>query len=358
MTKLPISVCMIAKNEEKYLEQCLKALRHYNWEIVVVDTGSTDATKQIAERFADKVYDFSWIDDFSAARNFAASKASNNWILVLDCDECLTQLDEKALRICMQQHLRHVGMLQLANLYTQENGEKSYKLDEVPRFYNRNFYEYRFRIHEQITPKNQENLDEVRLCTFKLPLAVEHYGYDISPEEMEKKQNRNLMLLQSALGETPFDDYLYFQIGQSYYILKRYEEAAEAYRQSMERNNNPEKGFMKVAIPSYGRVLLQLGRNEEALKLLLHYAGMFKGAEYGYLLGCAYQDCGDGLKALLTFVKVTQMSDFEILGEQAYDVYVRIMTLHSAAGNTEGVVHFKQRLEEYGMAHGRKIVFQ
>ena len=199
MTKLPISVCIIAKNEEKYIEHCLQALRRYPWEIIVVDTGSTDATKQIADRYADKVEDFIWIDDFSAARNFAASLASNNWILVLDCDEYLTQVDEHALRICMQQHLRHVGMMGLNNVYTQPDGEVRYKPEEVPRFYNRNFYEYRFRIHEQITPRNQVNLEEVCLNTYKLPVTVEHHGYDISPEEMERKQARNLTLLQSSL---------------------------------------------------------------------------------------------------------------------------------------------------------------
>lgn len=204
MTKLPISVCIIAKNEQKYIENCLKALRRYSWEIIVVDTGSTDDTRQIATRYADKVYDFTWIDDFSAARNFAAAQASNNWILVLDCDEYLTQLDEKALRICMQQHLRHVGMMGLTNVYTQPDGEHTYKAEEVPRFYNRNFFEYRFRIHEQITPKNQVNLEEVCLSTYRLPVEVEHHGYDITPEEMERKQARNLTMLQSALGETSF----------------------------------------------------------------------------------------------------------------------------------------------------------
>ena len=155
-------------------------------------------------RYTDKVYDFAWIDDFSAARNFAAAQASNNWILVLDCDEYLTQLDEKALRICMQQHLRHVGMMGLTNVYTQPDGEHAYKAEEVPRFYNRNFFEYRFRIHEQITPKNQVNLEEVCLSTYRLPVEVEHHGYDITPEEMERKQARNLTMLQSALGAVSY----------------------------------------------------------------------------------------------------------------------------------------------------------
>lgn len=358
MTKLPISVCIIAKNEEKYIEQCLRALSRYNWEIVVVDTGSTDATRSIAQRYTDKVYDFTWIDDFSAARNFAASKASNNWILALDCDEFITQLDEKVLRICMQQHLRHVGMLQLANIHTGPDGEKTSTAEEVPRFYNRNFYDYRFRIHEQITPIKAENLEEVRLVTYKLPVWVEHHGYDITPEEMERKQARNLHLLESALGETPFDDYLYFQMGQSYYVLNRFEEAAKAYGECFARNDNPEKGFIRIAVPSYAKLLLQLERPEEARDILLRYAENFKGAGYGYLLGCAYQAVGDNLMALLTFVKVTQMPDMDTLGEQAYDTYVKIMQLHSAAGNMEGLMHFKQKLEEYGKSHGREIVFQ
>ena len=115
---------------------------------------------------------------------------------------------------------------------------------------------------------------------------------------------------------------------------------------------------MKVAVPSFARLLLDLNRGEEALEHLLKYADRFKGAEYGYLLGCAYQACGNNLMALLTFVKVTQMSDIDLLGEQAYDTYVRIMLLHNLAGNTEAVEHFKERLENYGRAHGRQIVFQ
>lgn len=357
MAKLPVSVCIIAKNEEKYLEQCLKNLLPYGMEIVVVDTGSTDATREIALRYTDKVYEFAWIDDFSAARNYAAEKASNNWILVLDCDEYVTNLQVSALRICMQQHVRHVGILTLRNIFTQ-NGQESYKLDEVPRFYNKNFFEYKFRIHEQITPKKRNDKEEVILYTFKLPMEVEHHGYDLSPEEMMRKQERNLKLLESALGETDFDDYLYFQMGQSYFVLNRFEEAAEAYRKCFTLNPNSGKGYMKIAVPAYGRTLMQLGRNEEALKHLLPYEKLLHTAEYMFLLGCAYQACGDTLKAILTLVKVTQLPDIELLGEQAYETYVRIMTLHSMTGNAEGVEHFKQKLLEYGMAHGRQIVFQ
>ena len=358
MAKLPISVCIIAKNEEKYIEQCLRHLLPYEMEIVVVDTGSTDRTKEIALKYTDKVYDFAWINDFSAARNFAASKAKNNWILVVDCDEYLKELDMQAVRICMQKHVHQVGMMKIKNIHTQSNGNQTYHIDEVPRLYNRNFYEYRFRIHEQVTPKDVALNDKVVLYTFKMPVMVEHHGYDLSQEEMLLKQERNLELLQSALGENAYDDYLYFQIAQSNYILQRYEEAADAIEKCFAMNPDVEKGYMKIAIPAYAKIMSKVKRSQEALTHLIKYQECIKTAEMSYLLGCCYQECGENLKALLTFVKVTQMSDIDMLGEDAYDVYVRIMMLHSMSGNQEGVVFFKQRLEEYGLSHGRKIVFQ
>ena len=94
MAKLPVSVCIIAKNEEKYIEQCLRHLLPFGMEIVVVDTGSNDRTRDIALKYTDQVFDFEWINDFSAARNFAASKAKNNWILVVDCDEYPEEVQE------------------------------------------------------------------------------------------------------------------------------------------------------------------------------------------------------------------------------------------------------------------------
>ncbi|MDE7476455.1 MAG: glycosyltransferase family 2 protein, partial [Lachnospiraceae bacterium] len=122
MAGLPVSVCMIAKNEEQYIEQCLRKLIRFNMEIVVVDTGSTDKTKEIAARYTDKLFDFVWCDDFSAARNYAVSKASNNWILILDCDEYVQEIDVAKLRTCMQKYPKNVGVVEIRNVYTTNQG--------------------------------------------------------------------------------------------------------------------------------------------------------------------------------------------------------------------------------------------
>lgn len=90
---LPVSVCMIAKNEDNHIEECLKRLRPCKFEVVVVDTGSVDRTIEIAQKYTDKVFHFAWCEDFSAARNFSIQQASNDWVLVIDCDEYLENVN-------------------------------------------------------------------------------------------------------------------------------------------------------------------------------------------------------------------------------------------------------------------------
>ena len=90
-----ISLCMITKNEEHFLEQCLNSVKDLVDEIIIVDTGSTDQTKEIAKKFTNKIYDFEWCDDFSAARNESLKHAVKDWILILDADE---QLDPEGIK--------------------------------------------------------------------------------------------------------------------------------------------------------------------------------------------------------------------------------------------------------------------
>lgn len=86
-----ISLCMIVRNEEKVLGRCLSCVRGFADEIIIVDTGSTDRTKEIAFSFTDKVYDFKWKDDFAAARNFAFSRGTGDYLFWLDADDVIRQ---------------------------------------------------------------------------------------------------------------------------------------------------------------------------------------------------------------------------------------------------------------------------
>ncbi|MBO8162015.1 MAG: glycosyltransferase family 2 protein [Thermosipho sp. (in: Bacteria)] len=88
---IKISGCLIVKNEEKNITRCIESMLPVIDELIVVDTGSTDNTVAIAEKFNAKIYHFTWIDDFSAARNYAISKATGDWIIFLDADEFLSE---------------------------------------------------------------------------------------------------------------------------------------------------------------------------------------------------------------------------------------------------------------------------
>ena len=87
---IPISLCMITKNEADKLDRCLSSVKELHLEIIVVDTGSTDNSLEVAHNYTEHVFRFDWICDFAAARNFSISKATNDWILVLDTDEYVT----------------------------------------------------------------------------------------------------------------------------------------------------------------------------------------------------------------------------------------------------------------------------
>ena len=273
MSKLPISVCIIAKNEERYIEECLKRLKPYGFEIIVTDTGSTDKTKEIAAKYADKVLDFEWINDFSAARNFCAANASNNWILSLDCDEYVNSLDVSTLRIFMQKFPKCTGIIRLKSIVTKPNGEKGFSSDDIIRMYNRSYYVYEEPIHEQIVDKKIENRSKTQE-SFVIPSEIVHWGYDISPEQMRLKQQRNLDILHALLEKKPDDPYTLFQIGQSEYILDEYEKSKEYYEKALSCNPSTECLYVQIMIESLAKNYIKLGMNDEdsfkKIKLLMN----------------------------------------------------------------------------------------
>ena len=132
MQDTTISLCMIVKNEEKVLARCLDSVADLVDEIIIVDTGSTDATKEIASRYTDQVYDFAWQDDFAAARNFSFSKATKEYIYVPDADEVLDEENREAFRQLKQVLLPEVEIVQMlyhtvTEYNTVLNAEKEYR---------------------------------------------------------------------------------------------------------------------------------------------------------------------------------------------------------------------------------------
>lgn len=338
MIKLPISVCIIAKNEEKHIGNCLERIRPYGFEIIVVDTGSEDATREIAKRYTEQVYDFTWNDDFSAVRNFCAAKAAYDWILVLDCDEYVQDIDIRELSILMQKFPDYVGVLQLKNLLYGGG----YGTDDVIRFYNRNYYTFDAPIHEQVCNKDVRKRGDKVNC-FYIPAEVIHYGYALSEEEMQRKQQRNLTLLYRYVKNNPDKAYAYFQIGQSETILGNDRKAIEAYERSIALDENTEHAYVPLMIIALAHAYMRLERSEEALFLMDKYADSCKMAKYVATHASVLWDRGQHTKALILYVKATMLPDTDTLGEDLLRCYAHIIQGYLDMGDIKMADFFKEK---------------
>lgn len=133
-----ISLCMIVKNEELILARCLDSLRGLMDEIIIVDTGSTDSTKEVALRYTDKVYDFSWCDDFAAARNFSFSKATKDYIYAPDADEVLDEANRRKFMMLKSALLPEIEIVTMKYLTPSEyNTVQNATCDIRPKLYKR-----------------------------------------------------------------------------------------------------------------------------------------------------------------------------------------------------------------------------
>ncbi len=149
---ITISLCMIVKNEEGILGRCLDSIADLMDELVVVDTGSTDATKEVAKRYGAKLYDFAWIDDFSAARNFAFSKAACDYIYSADADEVLTEENREKFRLLKASLLPEIEIVQMKYANQLQFGAV-YNFDEEYRpklFKRKRDFVWEAPIHETI----------------------------------------------------------------------------------------------------------------------------------------------------------------------------------------------------------------
>lgn len=337
---IPVSACMIARNEEKHIEECCRRLQRYGFEIVLADTGSTDRTIELARKYTSHIYHFDWCDDFSAAKNFVIQKASHDWILSLDCDEYIEALDIKALQKCMEQYPHSAGRILIRNRFT-ENGQTSYEQVRVSRFINRQYFHFEGAVHEQLVPGTAKTPNGAHASisaiapakqVYPAPVTVLHVGYDGSEEEMLGKSRRNIALLEKELEKQGEDPYLYFQLGQSYRRLHDYGKAAWYFEAGLAMDVDPALDYVQTMVESYGYTLLDLKRNQDALNLLGVYEDFSGRADFVFLMGLVYMNNGLFNEAINEFQKATTTEEFAVDGVNSYKAYYNIGVIYECAG--------------------------
>jgi len=191
-----LSLCMIVKNEEKYLADALKSVQGVVDEIIVVDTGSTDRTVEIAREFGSKVFFYEWNDDFAAARNESLKHATGDWILMLDADERLDEHLKDNLRVFLIPTERPVRYQVFIRNYMREKDAGSILGHYMVRLFRKTPDTQFFGvIHEQIFP----NTGIVTIPEESLVLW--HYGYEDLDIKAKKIEERNIPLIRKALDQ-------------------------------------------------------------------------------------------------------------------------------------------------------------
>nr|MDA8229136.1 glycosyltransferase [Desulfitobacterium hafniense] len=220
-----LSLCMIVKNEELNLRRCLQSVRGIVDEIIIVDTGSTDSTLQIAFEFGAIVRSIPWNNDFSEARNASLELAKGEWILFLDADEELARESLEALKMRIDLEDVEGYFIKVVN-YIGNEGWLETCPDLVFRLF-KNHQEYRFRgaIHEQIA---DVILEKNNRASYRIAdeIVILHYGYlDRAISEKNKKE-RNIMIIEKELSLDQDNRLLRYHYGVELFRAEKFAEAA------------------------------------------------------------------------------------------------------------------------------------
>ena len=250
-----ISLCMIVKNEEKNLARCLECVANLVEEIIIVDTGSTDQTIEIASRYTQNVYSHPWTDDFSEARNYSFSKASMDYCMWMDADDILEKT-EAGKFLDLKQSLTLDTDIVMMKYHTafDESGKPSFSYFRERWIKNCPEYRWTGVVHEVIPPKGKVIYSDIAICHKKTSTG---------------DPDRNLRIYQKQLAEgKPMDARHLYYYGRELYYHQQYEEAVSVF----ERFLSLPEGWIENKIEACSvcaDCYYKLGKENSALSTLL-----------------------------------------------------------------------------------------
>ncbi|MDO3412078.1 glycosyltransferase [Saccharibacillus sp. CPCC 101409] len=307
--KKTISLCMIVKNEEQYLEKCLKSAKPFVDQIVIVDTGSVDNTLDIARRYNSEIHHFEWINDFSAARNEAIKHATMDYILVLDADEYLT--DEADLQSDLADG-KDYYFIKIHNLLSRDLAINHLA---IRLFINHKGLRYQYRLHEHLNTMETKGLEAGYADSL-----IMHAGYTDEMMQDRDKAQRNMPLMLKEVEENP-NAYNLFNMGRMYMWLGEHEKAIDylkrAYPLSKGLSNAPE------LISTLCKSLGELERYEEALTILSDAVNVFQNeVDLLHLQALLFEKAGYKKDAIETMNVCLELGDQGITVAEGYGSYI------------------------------------
>ena len=235
---MKISACVIVKNEEANLHLWLDSMREVADELVVVDTGSTDGTVELAKTAGARVFFFPWVNDFSAAKNFAIEQATGDWILFLDADEYFPREHCRTARRVIEKYRLNPKLTELAflriNIEKETGQDQGTSMYVIRCFRNCDWLRYQGRIHENLKDISGKGRSVVQ---YVKDVVIYHTGYSDAVVRDKLRRNLDFLREKEKLRETqPLDD---FYFADCYYGLGDYEKAAEYAKKTVDADIRP-----------------------------------------------------------------------------------------------------------------------
>ena len=261
-----LSLCMIVKNEESCLGRCLESVHDHVDEIIIVDTGSTDRTVEIAKSYGARIYHHPWENDFSKHRNQSLSYATGEWILQLDADEELFAEDGRKIRETVETESADYYFLRFYDLKRDRSVHGISNL--IRLFRNGMGMFFTQKIHNQLQFRGKGVLSSIR---------VKHYGYDLSEEKMEAKHIRTTTLLKEMLDDNPEDAYSRHQLASSYSMHREFDKVIEHGEMVLElmRREGLRGDFIITTFYTVAQAYRALDNSEAAERICLEALDFF-----------------------------------------------------------------------------------
>lgn len=304
-----LSVCLIVKDEVDFLEQCILSIKNKLGnivdDIVIADTGSTDGTIELIKKYECSLFEFEWCNDFSKARNFSLEKAKNSWVIVLDADEFIVDIDEGAiLKFATKKNRRTLGEINIRS-YSDNDGN-SFTEAFVPRIFNKEKFVYKGVIHE--LPKLKDGTESKSV---KLPVTAHHKGYINEVAKGRNKADRNIELIKKSL-EKEDSKYLSLHLAKSYMLKADFGNAIQVLEGIIFDEGTVGYNFYSIAVVEYIRCLLNQKQDQVALVCENFWDRCFIDTNYVYYMGHVYMRNKYYEKSLDCFLEVLNRKDNQI----------------------------------------------
>ncbi|MBP1157800.1 MULTISPECIES: glycosyltransferase [unclassified Paenibacillus] len=324
MNKQSISLCMIVKNEEKHLNKCLESVKEIVDEIIIVDTGSSDGTLEIAKEYNAKIYHFEWVDSFAAARNYSIKQASSDYILHLDADEYIEPGAD------IQKDMESGKDYYLMKIKNSISTGGAFTHTAVRLFKNnKNFY-YQNRLHEQLNIHDEVN----EFTSGEANSIIHHVGYSNDIMIEKNKADRNLPLMLKEVEENP-TGYNLYNMGKAYIAKDNYAEALPYFTRAYPLSR--DRIYLGELLAKMSLCLLELQRHEEGLQILKDAVELLPlDADLRYTQARIFYEWGYLKDAEISLKKCLEIGDKGVLvteGSGGYRAQLMLAELYEKQGD-------------------------